>query len=76
MTRTGTRSSGRGEGRRSRCDIVGEERFFFVKGTNETGREDGMSRGPVILALEKMGKMDISDFDPQKSFYFDSMCDD
>lgn len=41
MTRTGTRSSGRGEGRRSRCDIVGEERFFFVKGTDETGREDG-----------------------------------
>lgn len=41
MTRTGTRSSGRGEERRSRCDIVGEERFFFVKGTNETGREDG-----------------------------------
>lgn len=52
------------------------ERFLFVKGTNETGREDEMSRGPVILALEKMGKMDISDFDPQKSFYFDSMCDD
>lgn len=86
VTRTGTRSFSwgeerGGEGRSSRCDIVGEERFLLVsRSLRELGARMEMNEpwtgdSFVRMRCEKMEKdisMDLSDFDAQKSVDFDS----